>query len=326
MDSISPHGANPEWDGSFQDCQNFFPFFNKPVIQGTANERRVNGHTGKPVASAGGQCLAADLDDNIARGYVTIDDAVRCSIEVPPEPGYFGGNFPVASDDNQLWGEVVYIEPGNFEMSAMPLVHLEADPEINAGAPWAYTFYGRYTRYEGGEDHREPLATSWAFHFNEGGPFTGGTDLVAWRDSGSDLQNPFGTTFACGNGAGTGPGWWPLEEYRIRCFNESESFVEVCDGSGGRACLPLETQKVPMSSLGAPWSFGWCEVDFEGGFPQLGGPRPQSFVAAFHSAAGLFAGGMPATELAHACDAYVGVVFADGFESGNLSSWSTVFP
>ena len=88
-DSISPHGLNPAWDGDFPGCDGFFPFFNNPVINGDNLTRVVNGHTGVDVNGNG--CMGSATGDNVARGYITIDNATKCSVEFPSDDTYFGG-------------------------------------------------------------------------------------------------------------------------------------------------------------------------------------------------------------------------------------------
>lgn len=51
-------------------------------------------------------CFGENHGDQIARGYLTIDDVQRCALVFPSDEGYFGFDDPVASNDNQLWAEV----------------------------------------------------------------------------------------------------------------------------------------------------------------------------------------------------------------------------
>ena len=318
LDTISPHGLNPAWDGSFDlapNCANFFPFDN-PVIQGPNLDRLVNGHTGQPVAAGGGLCLGHDHGDGHARGYITIDDANRCSLEFASDAGYFGGADPVATNDNQLWGDFFIWDPGNDIAFGQPLVHIEAADDFDASSTaTGATFYGRYTS-PSGLDNREPLGTSWAVRYLNGGAFDGGTNLIVWRDSTIDSDpNAF---FECG----VGPDWFPLNETEVVAFDEQEDAVELCFDPGGGvvsppidpedpACFPLETQWVPVGSgeLTPPWNFGWLflnlniddmgianDVDFGSA-----GDIAQSWVGAVHTALGLYQVGFGAVQLTGAC-------------------------
>ncbi len=320
-DLISPHGANPQWDGSFTDCDGFFPFFNNPVISGDNLERVRDGHTGNDVLGQG--CMGATHGDNIARGYITIDNATRCSIEFPSDDGYFGGLNPVASNENQLWGDYFIVDPGNAFAFGDNLVHVEADDTFDASStPTNYTFYGRYTAGTGGFDNREPLGTTWGVRYLNGGAFSGGTDLIVWRDSTSSNTNTF---YGCGGPGviGAGPDWHPLNETEVVAFDEEENAVELCfTGQGGvispptpgsdPACFPLETQRTPYGSgdLAGPYDFGWLYLNLNVGVDTItgdvdfgsAGTLAQSYVAAAHSASGLYQVGLQAIALTSACD------------------------
>lgn len=318
-DTISPHGGeysdHPAWDASFTaapNCINFFPLFNNPVITGFRLDLLRNGHQGLPVQYGNGLCIGANYGDGRARGYITIDDARRCGLEDPSMPIYFGGADPVATNDNQLWGDFFIVDPPNNSAIGEPLVHIEADAALISQT--AYTFYGRYTGV-GGADQREPLSTQWATRFIQGGGFTGGTDLLVWRDS---TTSNIGF-FTCGEG----PDWLPLNETQVVAFDESEDAVELCFDPGGGvisppdpsvdpACFPLETQRVSIGvgDLTPPNDFGWLylnlniddvgvtgDVDFG-----AAGDIAQSYVIAQHSASGRFSVGLEAIELANACE------------------------
>ena len=315
--TISPHGQNPDWDGSFPGCDTIFPFFENPVITGDNLDRLVNGHLGRPVESGNGMCMGHDHGDGIARGYITIDDARRCSLEFPSDDSYFGGLDPVASNDNQLWGDYFIIDPPNNFAFGESLVHIEASDDFDAGStPTGYTFYGRYTGNTGGLDQREPLGTTHAVRYLNGGGFDGGTDLLVWRDSTSSNTDSF---YACGEG----PDWGPLNETEVVVFNEQEDAAQICLGAGqviisppttpeDPTCFPLETQRSPLGEgdLALPYDFGWLflnlNINDEGitGDTDFGtgGTLAQSYVAAMHSASGLYQVGLQSLGLTHACE------------------------
>ncbi|MEL7058533.1 MAG: hypothetical protein AAGN46_00760 [Acidobacteriota bacterium] len=325
-DTISPHGGdfadNPQWDGSFPNCGAIFPY-PTPVVSGTALDRLLNGHTGQPVASLGGACLGADLGDNVARGYITIDNASECSLILDPgDPTYFiDGGTGIANNINQLWGDYFLVDPSNNFAQGDNLVHIEAADDFNAGStPTAYTFYGRYTQALNGSDNREPLGSTWGVRYLNGGAFTGGTDLVVWRDSTADNLLPAGA--ACGNTVGAGPDWFPLNETEVVAFNEEEDAVEICFFTGGiisppdendPACFPYETGRYEFGTapLSVPFDFGWTFINLnlpadaptgDVDFPPVGGNIAQSYVTAIHSASGLFSVGLQAIELTSACE------------------------
>ncbi len=338
-DTISPHGLNPEWDGSFdddggilgaRDCADIFPFFINPVLQGPRLEEIQTKLTGLPFEGA---CFGADYgaDNSVARGYITIDNADRCSLIFPNDPGYFTdglGAPSVANNNNILWGDVFQVNPAEDFASGENLVHIEAtdDPDWATG----YTFYGRYTAFNGQVDGREPLGTSWGVRYLNGGAFDGGTNLTAWRDS--TVADIDADGYACGapGALGIGPEWHPLNETEVVAFNEAESAVELCAPFSGPdgppvsppddpenfdpVCFPLETQMVQVGegNLNTPFNFGWLflnlnvGIDTAAGAPDLdpgsNGTLAQSYVSATHSALGRFSVGLSAIELTSACD------------------------
>ncbi len=348
VDSCSPHGDNPSWDGSFTgngalreiDCLQIFPFFVNPILTGTGLTSRQAKHTGQQV---NGSCFGADHGDNLARGYITIDNADTCSLIFPFEADldYFsdGVNPGIASNANQLWGDWYFVDPGNPEILQVDsLVHIEADDAFtSASTATGQTFYGRYTGDLGGIDNREPLASSWGFSYRQG--FLGlVTDLVVWRDSTADDQS-FDAGYACGSGPGTGPDWHPLDQNQVVCFNQTEGAVEICTDAD---CLPLETQRLALGTgdFDVPFDAGWCRLDLNVAGPPISLGRPpsppgppvvaQSWVGATVREHGVVTGGLNAVALSHACEEPVETIaidiFADSFESGDTSAWSTTLP
>ena len=344
VDSCSPHGSNPSWDGSFVgggfgavNCIDIFPFFVNPLLFTALLESTQARHTGQPVD---GGCFGADHGDNVARGYVTVDNTSACNLLFPGDPGYFGDGVDpgIASNVNQLWGDWYFVDPTN--PSTLPvdaLVHIEADEAFDSGStPTGRTFYGRYTQASGGFDHREPLATSWSFSFNQGPGLV--TDVVAWRDSNSDDQSSSG--YPCGSGPGTGPSWHPLNQNQVVCFNQTEGALEICTDAD---CLPLETQRLALGTgaFDVPFNAGWCRLDLNIAGPPISRPgRPpappappeaaQSWVGATFHGGTVVAGGLSAVAISTACDEPAATIainlFAAGFETGDTSEWSATIP
>jgi hypothetical protein len=331
-DTISPHAGafadNPMWDDvtfgglSTGACPLPYP---AGAIGATAADR-LDGLTGDPLNS--GACVGDPIEAGLAVGYVTIDDVNACNLLFPNAPGYFvNGGVGTASNDNQLWGDFFIVDPANNFAQAENLVHIEADDFFTAeSTPTNYTFYGRFTLGAClGCDNREPLGTTWAPRYINGGVFDG-TDFLVWRDSTSSNANDNGVSCA------SGPDWFAgvgLNEVEVIAFNEAEDAVRLCQlGPGGvisppepgsdDACFPYETQRVPVGGPGPgraadlvpPFNFGWMylnlnvgldafasDVDF-GSDTQLA----QSWVGQIHSAAGRYSGGYTAVELTSACD------------------------
>lgn len=319
--SISPTGTSPGLDGSFADCQNFFPFFSNPVIGGVNLDRVVNGHTGQPVG--GGGCFGADHGDGVARGYVTIDNVNNCSIEFPSDAGYFGDSGTgVASNENQLWGDYFIVDPANNFAFGDNLVHVEAEDGF-VGSTSGYTFYGRYTQATGSFDNREPLGTTWAARYLTNPPFDG-TDLIVWRDSTNTDINDAGYTCGAPGTSFTGPAWHPLNEEEVVAFDEAENAVDLCFvGQGGvispptpgsdPACFPLETNRVAMDqgNLASGFGNGWVYLNLNVGDDSAVAGNvdfgttltlAQSYVAASIQASGLYQVGLQAIALTSACE------------------------
>ena len=343
VDSCSPHGSHPEWDGSFSDngalgavnCIDIFPFFVNPLIPAQFRARLQAKHTGQPIEGA---CFGADHGDRIARGYITIDNANTCSLAFPSDTqaDYFsdGVEPSIASNVNQLWGDWLMIDPRNeATLSADPMVHIEADDDFNSeSTPTGETFYGRYTRDRGGIDNREPLVSAWSFSYVSADPWV--TDLVVWRDSKADDQDSQG--YACGKGEGSGPDWHPLGQTELVCFNQTEGATELCSDAD---CLPLETQRVELGDLDLEYDAGWCQLNLNIPRDPISRapsrpPEPpaiaQSWVGATVRGASAVAGGLNAVAMSLACEDQSPTLpvslFLDGFETGDTSAWTVTMP
>jgi hypothetical protein len=97
-------------------------------------------HTGLFSAILNG-CAGRAFGDNIARGYITVDDVNSCSLLFPSSTGYFiSGGLGIADNDNVLWGDYFYVNAGENFAQGETLVHVEADAAAFA-TPGAYSFY-----------------------------------------------------------------------------------------------------------------------------------------------------------------------------------------
>jgi hypothetical protein len=215
-------------------------------------------HTGRPLpGSATAQCLGSgDQGTHVATGYVTVDVVNRCSPpsvgktqNTPADPAYFAaGGTGLAADNNVLWGEYFTLNPGRGVSDSQTAVHVLADPD--AFSDGDYTFYGRYVGYDARDD-RAPLSSLYYVRYLDGGPFSGGTDLIVWRDN----RDAAAGARSCG----TSPSWAPLGEYQMVVFDEEENPTKI---PNSRA-FPLATQKVHVGSDALPVSgtFGWLMID-----------------------------------------------------------------
>jgi len=206
-----------------------------------------------------GTCAGYNLGDNIARGYITIDDVNSCSLLFPSSTGYFiSGGLGIADNDNVLWGDYFYVDPANNFAQGETLVHVEADATVFS-TPGEYTFYGRYVAGTAA-DNREPLATTFASRYLSGGGFTGGTSLIVWRDS----------KFPPGASCTTGPNYGELFEQQIVVFDEFENPLTVVTGGpsgeptpGAQCTFCDETQREDVGDGGITTNadFGWLYLN-----------------------------------------------------------------
>jgi hypothetical protein len=292
-DTVSPKGFFSE-DGGFPGCEGLLP---PPVLTPAVVDHLVRAHQGLASPLLGGKCAAQLFGDSVERGYVTVDVARRCSTLTPADPGYFGPDG-VAGHSNVLWGDFFLIDPAGNVAEGEDLVRIESDPARFAGHP---TFYERYVNSTGA-DGREPLPTVWESRFINGGAFTGGTNLIYWRDSRQRNQ-----PFDCGRP----PAWYPFlwEFPRTVVFDEQEhpavpSCPILCPTLASP--FPAESGRLPVGGLAfqVPYSFGWAYLDMKTS------PRPaflvpgatQAWLGTIHEALGTFSVGYEADPRDSGCN------------------------
>ena len=267
--------------------------------------------TGKQ-SSVNGTCAGANYGDNIARGYVTVDVTNACSQLFPSDAGYFvSGGGGIAGNRNILWGDYFYVNPGQNFAQGETLVGSEADA-TSLSTPGEYTFYGRYLA-GAASDNREPLATSFAVRYLTGGGFTGGTDLIVWRDS----------KFPPGASCATGPNYGELFEQQIVVFDELENPLTVTTGGpsgeptpGAQCTFCDEAQRVEVGGAGIATNadFGWLYLNLNHATTVDAALGPgyiliaQAWVTAVMDAEGRFSVGFDAIQLDNANTAVTGGV------------------
>ncbi len=338
-DTISPHGKAPypvvpAWDSAvnqFPGCGLNLPL-GDPALQAAFLAYVQKALTGKGT-SAGGvvalptRCYGVDYADNRARGYVTVDVVADCNLLFPADPTYFNGT--VALRSNVLWGDYFYVDTVNKFAQGDALVHVEAASAVppwdtvpfigtggvavNAYVPGDYTFYGRYVGAAPpntpAADQREPLGNAFGSRYLNGGAFTGGTNLVVWRDAKRSV-NPF----VCG----AVPAPFPLGHREVIAFDEQENAIRLCQVTSPisppppaqRVCFPWEAQRVQVGvgDLQTPWPFGWLflNLNYNTGagttltLKNADVLTMQNFVTEVHSALGEFSVGYRSNERANA--------------------------
>jgi hypothetical protein len=314
-DTISPQGPLSQ-DINFASCA-ALPYA-QPTLTGEALVSRRDAHIGEFATLFGG-CMGADHGDNIARGYVTADTVSQCNLLFPSSAGYFSSG--IATNQNVLWGDYFYVDNVNNFAQGETLVHIEGcqpgDGYIGyvgngAGhcpfAPGDYTFYGRYAGLAG-QDQREPLPTTFGSRFIQGGDFTGGTDLIVWRDG---KTTETGASAAC-----LPPSWFPLAQTDVVGFDEQEQAEDLCQlddivsppFGGELTCFPLEAGRYPVhgvATIGAPLNpsadFGWLYMNLN--HTIAADPFPgvaQAWVTTVMDADSRFSVGFDAVALDNAC-------------------------
>ncbi len=304
-DTLSPKGSFSQ-DINFASCAGQLPL---PTLQADFLADLQNALTGKFSTSEGG-CAGIDHNDRVARGYVTIDTVNNCTLRFPGDLGYFlsGGNGD-ATDQNVLWGDYFYLTEGVKLAEGDTLVHIEADPtNPQTSVPGQYTFYGRYVNWQA-SDNREPLATNFAARYLTGGAFSGGTDLLVWRDSKVEQG-----IFTCGSS----PAWYPLGQEEIVIFDEEEhpqvtqSFpVSPQPRNPSLVPFPTEAQRTHVGSAALPVGqpFGWIFLNLNTAVAAAGANPPedpaaaQAWVSVVMSSNGRFSVGYDALHLDSACSA-----------------------
>jgi hypothetical protein len=301
-DTISPHGPSSQ-DINFASCNGQLPYDN-PALDATYLDHVQSALTGQAsVVFFGGKCSGIDHGDRIARGYITVDAVNNCAQDFPQDIGYFGaGGSGSATNQNVLWGDYFYVNPGQNFAQGETLVHIEADSTLGAGN---YTFYHRYVSAANGEDNREGLGNVFAVRYINGGVFSGGSSLLTWRDS-KYAELPFSCALPY-------PSHFPLGQEQVVVFDEEENYevpegcqISPCPPTEGIIPFPWEAQRTEVGSSALPttFSFGWMFLNLNfinGGLPQFD-PLMQNWVSVVMDADGRFSVGFDAIQLGNVTD------------------------
>jgi len=153
-----------------------------------------------PCSTAGGTHVNAI-------GYATIDVVASCTDRMPSDPAYYTDllfDNVLIGDYQQLGAVPAGRGPASaFDAAGNPMVHIRAVPEGGGAGSMAatmlpYTFYDRYTPSATRLiDRRQPLGSTFAVRFIQGGSAAFATNLTIWREGvtgsgtscASNLQN-----------------------------------------------------------------------------------------------------------------------------------------
>ena len=308
-DVISPSGLFSR-DVDFTSCNGVLP---PPALPADFVQHLQLALTGRPSLVLQNHCAGRNLGDNVARGYVTVDTVSNCTLRFPGDQGYFAaGGKGDATNQNVLWGDYFYVNPGESFAQGDTLVHIQADdanPDLSTAG--RYTFYGRYVGWSAA-DNRQPLSTNFAVRFLNGGPFSGGTSLAVWRDPKVSQQ-----AFDCPAFAVLGPPWFPLDQEGLVVFDEQEHpfiqqpFPVLPPPQPPLIPFPAAAQRTRVggTAFPVPFNFGWLYLNLNttvvgaGTNPPADPAAAQAWVTAIMDASGKFSVGFDAIQLDRACSA-----------------------
>jgi hypothetical protein len=147
------------------------------------------------IYNPGGSAACANAVGGVhsnAIGYATIDVVGSCTTRLPSDPLYYTTDLLF---DNVLIGDYQQIGPrpagtsaASFDTGGNPMVHLRAVPEggfpgLNVVTELPYTFYDRYTPATNRlQDRRQPLPSTFAARFIQGGTAAFATNYTVWRE------------------------------------------------------------------------------------------------------------------------------------------------
>jgi hypothetical protein len=289
-DTISPQGPISQ-DNNFANCSSLpYP---KPHLSLPLRAHLQAWLQGNQ-SPATGNCAGSKQKDNILRGYITVDTVNGCN---PYFPSNWTNYAQYITQQNVLWGDVIYYNLGQNIAYQDTLVHIEACATCFLSGK--HTFYGRYNGASAA-DARETLPTTMAARFINGGIFTGGTDYLVWREA-----NASASGYACTLNGPTS--WYPLESTQIVIFDQQEQPVtsEECP-SGDPTCtqtilIPNEANRVDVSAdLLSPFDFGWSYLNLQHPDTAYGDPYAQMWLTATMDAEGRFSVGFSGIQLDNA--------------------------
>lgn len=295
FNGILPSTGQGEDLSALPGCAQNPPSYTNPALGAAQRDVLRTAHTGLPHPLDLG-CFGQAHGDGHARGYITVDVVGGCSgIEVlfpsaaPSAPGYFDPPTPLAQPLNSLWGDFFFVDPSEDSAQGEQAVAIWSGVEGSLPVPDTYTFYGRYVSWIA-FDNRVPLPERWQVRYLNGGPFTGGTDLIVWRDTKAAPEGGSGP-----HGCGSPPSWHPLREQYVHAYDEAGNQILNFSDS---AFFPLATQRVPVTDLGA-LAFGRLELGLSHG---AGPYRPaQAWVMPVITAAGRYSVSFAASPWYYVC-------------------------
>jgi hypothetical protein len=292
-DTISPKGQVSQ-DINFASCSGVLPY--APGAVSASFRAHLQAWFQGNASPATGNCAGSKTKDGIARGYITVDTVNACNLFFPSD---FASYSAFLTNQNVLWGDVIYVNPAQNFAQGEDLVHIEAC--ATCFVPGDHTFYGRYNGATAA-DAREALPTTVAARFVNGGGFDGGTSYLVWREG-----NASASGYSC---TLQGPAsWYPLDSNQIVIFDEEEQPVTSNEcPSGDPTCsqtitIPNEAQRVSVTEdLLSPFNFGWTYMNLQHSklIAAYGDMNAQAWALVVMDAEGRFSVGYDAIQLDNA--------------------------
>jgi hypothetical protein len=217
-----------------------------------------------------------------AIGYATIDVVAGCSNLLPSDPNYYTTDLLF---DNVLIGDYQQIggspagtgPPLALDAAGNPMVHIRAVPEgggagiaagPSPGTNLPYTFYDRYTPAANRTiDRRQPLPSTFAGRFIQGGRDAFATNFTIWR------EGVTGAGASCASNVNNST----IAIFELVRFDEHENpfVIQYCqfEGCYNPPTLPATSSTGTASStypfIGTPDIGGWMYLNLnDGGSPR----------------------------------------------------------
>jgi hypothetical protein len=204
-----------------------------------------------------------------AIGYATIDLVASCTDRSPLDPLYYTTDIlfdnVLIGDYQQLGARPSGTGSGPYEAGGNPMVHIRAVPEGGGagsvvGTALPYTFYDRYTPAANRTlDRRQPLPSTFAARFIQGGVNGFATNMTIWREG---FNGPGASCASYINNAAMAFGEF------VRFDEHENPFTLSCFGyfgCPGYPTLPAASSTNTVSSvyptLGGPDVGGWLYLN-----------------------------------------------------------------
>ena len=252
-------------------------------------------------------CTTAGAVHEFATGYATIDVVGNCRFSQPNEAAYWTTDVRY---DNVLTGEYQQVNLESQYAQMNPLVHIRAIPEGGTPASRQHgaqnkTNFDRtfYERYSGGTDARQPLPSTFAARWMQGGPLQMETAYKIWRE---------GVTGA-GAVCADYPGNANLPVREVVVFDEAENFVAGSLDLPETSLLYINDSELPQITNGATGGWTYFNLDTEAG----DGEATQNWVVVSMRSEAGYGGDFDATALGNGCSPEAGV--SEASQSGGVT-------